>query len=58
MIGDGLFFDDDVNAPIALGGGTAIEGVDGALAFTGDAIGGEGPQRWLTIDFTADPTWL
>jgi predicted Co/Zn/Cd cation transporter (cation efflux family) len=23
-----------------------------------DAIGGEGPQRWLTIDFTADPRWL
>ncbi len=23
-----------------------------------DAIGGEGPNRWLTIDFTADPKWL
>ena len=23
-----------------------------------DALGGEGPQRWLTIDFTADPRWL
>jgi cation diffusion facilitator family transporter len=23
-----------------------------------DAIGGEGPERWLTIDFTADPRWL
>lgn len=23
-----------------------------------DAIGGEGPQRWLTIDFTGDPRWL
>ncbi len=22
------------------------------------ALGGEGPQRWLTIDFTADPRWL
>jgi predicted Co/Zn/Cd cation transporter (cation efflux family) len=22
------------------------------------AIGGEGPHRWLTIDFTADPQWL
>ncbi|HTR88421.1 MAG TPA: cation diffusion facilitator family transporter [Reyranella sp.] len=22
------------------------------------AIGDEGPQRWLTIDFTADPRWL
>lgn len=24
----------------------------------GDAIGGEGPDRWLTIDFTADRRWL
>jgi len=24
----------------------------------GEALGGEGPQRWLTIDFTADPRWL
>jgi predicted Co/Zn/Cd cation transporter (cation efflux family) len=23
-----------------------------------EAIGGEGPDRWLTIDFTADPHWL
>jgi len=23
-----------------------------------EGIGGEGPQRWLTIDFTADPKWL
>ena len=23
-----------------------------------EAIGGEGPQLWLTIDFTADPRWL
>ncbi|MGQ3301342.1 cation diffusion facilitator family transporter [Reyranella sp.] len=23
-----------------------------------EAIGGEGPNRWLTIDFTADPRWL
>jgi predicted Co/Zn/Cd cation transporter (cation efflux family) len=22
------------------------------------AIGEEGPHRWLTIDFTADPQWL
>lgn len=22
------------------------------------AIGDEGPQRWLTVDFTADPNWL
>ena len=23
-----------------------------------EAIGDEGPHRWLTIDFTADPRWL
>jgi predicted Co/Zn/Cd cation transporter (cation efflux family) len=23
-----------------------------------EAIGGESPERWLTIDFTADPKWL
>jgi cation diffusion facilitator family transporter len=23
-----------------------------------EALGGEGPHRWLTIDFTADPRWL
>jgi predicted Co/Zn/Cd cation transporter (cation efflux family) len=23
----------------------------------GDAIGGEGPNRWLTIAFTSDPEW-
>lgn len=23
-----------------------------------EALGGEGPDRWLTIDFTADPYWL
>jgi cation diffusion facilitator family transporter len=23
-----------------------------------EAIGGEGPHRWITIDFTADPRWL
>jgi predicted Co/Zn/Cd cation transporter (cation efflux family) len=23
-----------------------------------EAIGGEGPHRWITIDFTADSRWL
>jgi predicted Co/Zn/Cd cation transporter (cation efflux family) len=23
----------------------------------GDAIGDEGPNRWLTISFTEDPAW-
>jgi predicted Co/Zn/Cd cation transporter (cation efflux family) len=23
-----------------------------------EALGGEDPHRWLTIDFTADPHWL
>jgi len=32
--------------------------VDAIRREIGQAIGGEGPQRWLTIDFTADPRWL
>ncbi|CAN5666174.1 cation diffusion facilitator family transporter [soil metagenome] len=32
--------------------------VDAIRREIAEAIGGEGPQRWLTIDFTADPQWL
>src|SRR3977135_4327484 len=32
--------------------------VDAIRREIAEAIGGEGPQRWLTIDFTADPRWL
>jgi cation diffusion facilitator family transporter len=32
--------------------------VDAIRREIAEAIGGEGPQRWLTIDFTADPHWL
>jgi len=32
--------------------------VDAIRREIADAIGGEGPDRWLTIDFTADPKWL
>jgi cation diffusion facilitator family transporter len=32
--------------------------VDAIRREIGDALGDEGPQRWLTIDFTADPRWL
>ncbi|WP_428686175.1 cation diffusion facilitator family transporter [Reyranella sp.] len=31
---------------------------DGIRREIAEAIGGEGPNRWLTIDFTADPKWL
>ncbi|WP_428668762.1 cation diffusion facilitator family transporter [Reyranella sp.] len=37
---------------------TSIAATDAIRREIGDAIGGEGPQRWLTIDFTADPRWL
>ncbi|HSI00800.1 MAG TPA: cation transporter [Reyranella sp.] len=37
---------------------TSIAAGDAIRREIGDAIGGEGPQRWLTIDFTADPRWL
>lgn len=35
-----------------------IEWVDTLRAEIGNAIGGAGPDRWLTISFTADPTQL
>ena len=37
---------------------TSMTAADSIRREIGDAIGGEGPQRWLTIDFTADPRWL
>ena len=37
---------------------TSIAAADSIRREIGDAIGDEGPQRWLTIDFTADPRWL
>ena len=35
-----------------------VAAVDAIRREIADGIGGEGPQRWLTIDFTADPRWL
>ena len=37
---------------------TSMAAADAIRREIADAIGGEGPQRWLTIDFTADPRWL
>jgi cation diffusion facilitator family transporter len=37
---------------------TSIAAADEIRREIADAIGGEGPQRWLTIDFTADSRWL
>jgi cation diffusion facilitator family transporter len=37
---------------------TSIAAGDAIRREIGDAIGGEGRQRWLTIDFTADSRWL
>jgi cation diffusion facilitator family transporter len=37
---------------------TSIAAADSIRREIGDAIGGEGPERWLTIDFTADRRWL
>jgi cation diffusion facilitator family transporter len=36
----------------------SVATVDAIRRDIAEAIGGEGPDRWLTIDFTADPTWL
>ena len=44
-----------VPAGMQLGDITAVDAIRREIA---EAIGGEGPQRWLTIDFTADPRWL
>ena len=35
-----------------------VAAVDAIQREIADGIGDEGPQRWLTIDFTADPRWL
>ncbi len=46
---------------IAVPAGLRLDGVatvDAIRREIAEAIGGEGPQRWLTIDFTADPRWL
>jgi len=32
-----------------------VAAIDANRREIAEAIGGEGPQRWLTIDFTADP---
>jgi len=39
-------------------GPASLAAADAIRREIADAIGGEGPQRWLTIDFTADPRWL
>jgi predicted Co/Zn/Cd cation transporter (cation efflux family) len=36
----------------------SVTRIDALRAEIGDAIGGAGPDRWLTILFTADPTQL
>ena len=35
-----------------------VSEIDALRAEIGDAIGGAGPDRWLTIVFTADPVHL
>ncbi|SKA32470.1 cation diffusion facilitator family transporter [Enhydrobacter aerosaccus] len=37
---------------------TSIGVADAIRREISEAIGEEGPERWLTIDFTADPEWL
>lgn len=36
---------------------TGVSDFDAIRAEVGEAIGGEGPDRWLTLAFTADPKW-
>lgn len=35
----------------------SLDRLDAIRAMVGDAIGGAGPHRWLTISFTAQPEW-
>ncbi|MOA45256.1 hypothetical protein D3C78_1676370 [compost metagenome] len=38
-------------------GAKSIDEWDALRGEVGDAIGGEGPDRWLTVVFTGDPEW-
>jgi cation diffusion facilitator family transporter len=56
-VGRAQFIEIHVHVP----GDTPLASVGAADAIRreiAEALGGEGPQRWLTIDFTADPCWL
>ena len=49
----------EIHVEVKPGSGPAnLAAADAIRREIADAIGGEGPQRWLTIDFTADPRWL
>ena len=56
-VGRAQFIEIHVQVPTdcELGNVAAVDSIRREIA---SAIGGEGPQRWLTIDFTADPRWL
>ena len=49
----------EIHVEVTPGSGPAsLAAADAIRREIADAIGGEGPHRWLTIDFTADPRWL
>jgi len=56
-VGRAQFIEIHVAVPIGmrLDNVATVDAIRGEIA---EAIGGEGRQRWLTIDFTADPRWL
>lgn len=56
-VGRAQFIEIHIHVP----GDTPLDSVGAADAIRREiaqGLGGEGPQRWLTIDFTADPHWL
>lgn len=56
-VGRALFIEIHVAVPPEAGLDN-VSTVDAIRREIAAAIGGEGPHRWLTIDFTADPRWL
>ena len=38
-------------------GAKSIDEWDALRNEIGDAVGGEGPDRWITVVFTGDPEW-
>ncbi|MFO1080251.1 MAG: cation diffusion facilitator family transporter [Reyranellaceae bacterium] len=56
-VGRAQFLEIHVQVPVDCELGSVVT-VDSIRREIAEAIGGESPQRWLTIDFTADPRWL
>jgi cation diffusion facilitator family transporter len=56
-VGRAQFIEIHVEVPAAMRL-DSVAAADAIRREIADALGGEGRQRWLTIDFTGDPRWL